>query len=95
MQVRCWNIPDQKVVDWADVHEMVTAAAFSSEGSRAVVGTMRGKCRFYQVDTDFRLDYQAQIGEVSPPTCGCFIAHKGHTDIKHICREDFECLGSP
>lgn len=63
MQVRCWNIPDQKVVDWADVHEMVTAAAFSSEGSRAVVGTMRGKCRFYQIDTSFRLDYQAQIGE--------------------------------
>ena len=62
LQVRCWNIPDQKVVDWADVHEMVTAAAFSSEGSRAVVGTMRGKCRFYQVDTNFRLDYQAQIG---------------------------------
>ncbi|KAK9850113.1 hypothetical protein WJX84_008956 [Apatococcus fuscideae] len=60
-KVRCWNIPDQKVVDWADVHEMVTAAAFSSEGSRAVVGTMRGKCRFYQVDTNFRLDYQAQI----------------------------------
>ena len=50
-------------MDWADVHEMVTAAAFSSEGSRAVVGTMRGKCRFYQVDTGFRLDYQAQIGE--------------------------------
>ena len=64
LQVRCWNIPDQKVVDWADVHEMVTAAAFSSEGSRAVVGTMRGKCRFYQVDTGFRLDYQAQIGEI-------------------------------
>ncbi len=61
--MRCWNIPDQKVVDWADVHEMVTAATFSSEGSRAVVGTMRGKCRFYQVDTSFRLEYQAQIGQ--------------------------------
>ena len=62
VQVRVWNIPEQRVVDWADVHEMVTATAFSPDGRRAVVGTMKGRCRFYQCEPTFKLEYQAQIG---------------------------------
>jgi hypothetical protein len=62
-QVRVWNIPEQRVVDWADVHEMVTATAFAPDGRRAVVGTMKGRCRFYQCEPTFKLEYQAQIGE--------------------------------
>lgn len=61
-QVRVWNIPEQRVVDWADVHEMVTATAFAPDGRRAVVGTMKGRCRFYQCEPSFKLEYQAQIG---------------------------------
>ena len=61
-QVRMWNIPDQRVVDWADVHEMVTAVNFFPEGSRAIVGTMKGKCRFYRCAA-FKLEYESQIGE--------------------------------
>lgn len=57
-----WNIPEQRVVDWADVHEMVTATAFSPDGRRTVVGTMKGRCRFYQCEPTFKLEYQAQIG---------------------------------
>ena len=66
MQVRVWNIPEQRVVDWADVHEMVTATAFSPDGRRTVVGTMKGRCRFYQCEPTFKLEYQAQIGELPP-----------------------------
>ncbi len=66
MQVRVWNIPEQRVVDWADVHEMVTATAFSPDGRRAVVGTMKGRCRFYQCEPTFKLEYQAQIGVLPP-----------------------------
>ena len=62
-QVRVWSIPEQRVVDWADVHEMVTAAAFAPDGRRACVGTMKGRCRFYVCEPSFRLEYQAQIGE--------------------------------
>ena len=62
LQVRVWNIPEQRVVDWADVHEMVTATAFAPDGRRAVVGTMKGRCRFYQCEPSFKLEYQAQIG---------------------------------
>ena len=57
-----WNIPDQRVVDWADVHEMVTAVNFRPDGSKAIVGTMKGKCRFYRC-SNFQLEYEAQIGE--------------------------------
>ena len=60
-QVRMWNIPDQRVVDWADVHEMVTAVNFSPDGAKAIVGTMKGKCRFYRC-ANFKLEYEAQIG---------------------------------
>ena len=56
-----WNIPDQRVVDWADVHEMVTAVNFSPDGAKATVGTMKGKCRFY-LCANFKLEYETQIG---------------------------------
>ena len=65
-QVRVWNIPEQRVVDYADVHEMVTATAFAPDGRRAVVGTMKGRCRFYACEANFRLEYQAQIGARVP-----------------------------
>ena len=58
-----WNIPDQRVVDWADVHEMVTAVNFRPDGSKAIVCTMKGKCRFYRC-SNFQLEYEAQIGEI-------------------------------
>ena len=67
VQVRVWNIPEQRVVDWADVHEMVTATAFSPDGRRTCVGTMKGRCRFYQCEPSFKLEYQAQIGARSSP----------------------------
>ncbi len=56
-----WNIPDQRVVDWADVHEMVTAVNFSPDGAKSIVGTMKGKCRFY-LCANFKLEYETQIG---------------------------------
>lgn len=59
-----WNIPEQQVVDWADVHEMVTAVNFAPEGAKAIVGTMKGKCRFYRC-SNFHLEYEAQIGTVT------------------------------
>ncbi|KAL5994527.1 hypothetical protein ACLOJK_024580 [Asimina triloba] len=31
-KVRIWSIPDRKVVDWNDLHEMVTAACYTPDG---------------------------------------------------------------
>ena len=67
-QVRLWNIPEQRVVDDVVVHDMVSAAAFTADGGRAVVGTLKGKCRFYQV-AGGRLEYAAQIGAHSASAC--------------------------
>ena len=34
-KVRIWSIPDRQVVDWNDLHEMVTAACFTPDGQVA------------------------------------------------------------
>lgn len=31
-KVRIWSIPDRQVVDWSDLHEMVTAACYTPDG---------------------------------------------------------------
>ena len=60
-KVRLWNVPEQRVASWQDVHDMVTAVGYSRDGRRAVVGTMRGKCRFYSVSGKGILEYEAQL----------------------------------
>lgn len=31
-KLRIWSVPDRQVVDWTDVHEMLTAAAYTPDG---------------------------------------------------------------
>lgn len=31
-KVRIWSIPERQVVDWSDLHEMVTAASYTPDG---------------------------------------------------------------
>ena len=49
-KVRLWSIPEQTVVDWVNIHEMVTAVCFAPDGKKAVIGSYKGKCRFYSVE---------------------------------------------
>lgn len=38
-KVRIWNIPDRQVVDWTELHEMVTAACYTPDGQvKACIG---------------------------------------------------------
>lgn len=60
-KVRLWNVPEARVTSWQDIHDMVTAVTFSKDGSRAVVGSMRGKCRFYSLGISNTLEYEAQL----------------------------------
>ncbi|KAJ4980999.1 hypothetical protein NE237_031836 [Protea cynaroides] len=46
-KVRIWSIPDRQVVDWNDLHEMVTAASYTPDGQGALVGSYKGSCRIY------------------------------------------------
>ena len=43
LQVRLWSVPERRVLDSADVHEMATAAAWHPDGDRLLVGTLKGK----------------------------------------------------
>ena len=60
-KVRLWDVAETRVVSWQDLHDMVTALAFSRNGSKAVVGSMRGKCRFYSLTKSNGLEYEAQL----------------------------------
>ncbi|KAK9075876.1 hypothetical protein SSX86_004205 [Deinandra increscens subsp. villosa] len=59
-KVRIWNIPDRQVTDWIDLHEMVTAVGYSSDGKVSVVGSHKGICRFYNT-ADCKLDFKEQV----------------------------------
>ena len=36
-KVRIWNISDRQVVDWIDIHEMVTAACYTPDGQVIII----------------------------------------------------------
>ncbi|KAK4369148.1 hypothetical protein RND71_012940 [Anisodus tanguticus] len=59
-KVRIWSIPERQVVDWNDLHEMVTAACYTPDGQGAFVGTYKGNCRLYNT-SDNKLQQKAQI----------------------------------
>ncbi len=49
-KLRIWNIPEHRVVEWAQTSNIITAAAFSPSGNMAVAGLYNGSCVFYQTD---------------------------------------------
>lgn len=59
-KVRIWSVPDRQVVDWTDLHEMVTAACYTPDGQGALIGSHKGSCRMYST-SDCKLD---QIGQI-------------------------------
>ncbi|XP_019465152.1 PREDICTED: WD repeat-containing protein 44-like isoform X1 [Lupinus angustifolius] len=59
-KVRIWSIPDRQVVDWADLHEMVTAACYTPDGQGALVGSYKGHCYLYNTSEN-KLQQKSQI----------------------------------
>ncbi|XP_022753239.1 WD repeat-containing protein 44-like [Durio zibethinus] len=59
-KVRIWSIPDRQVVDWNDLHEMVTAACYTPDGQGALVGSYKGSCRLYNTSEN-KLQPKSQI----------------------------------
>ncbi|CAA6656338.1 unnamed protein product [Spirodela intermedia] len=53
-KVRIWEISSGHVVKWIDVREIVTAVCFDPNGKGIVVGTISGRCLFYD-SSDRRL----------------------------------------
>ncbi|CDY14324.1 BnaA10g07310D [Brassica napus] len=59
-KVRIWSIPDHQVVDWNDLHEMVTAACYTPDGQGALVGSYKGTCCLYNTQ-DNKLQQRKEI----------------------------------
>ncbi|KAL7216832.1 hypothetical protein ACSBR1_028703 [Camellia fascicularis] len=59
-KVRIWSIPDRQVVDWNDLHEMVTAACYTPDGQGALVGSYKGSCHLYNTSEN-KLQQKGQI----------------------------------
>ncbi|GAA0174575.1 hypothetical protein LIER_27942 [Lithospermum erythrorhizon] len=59
-KVRVWSIPERQVVDWYDLHEMVTSACYTPDGQGALVGSYKGRCRLYNL-SDHKLQQKCQI----------------------------------
>ncbi|XP_044420134.1 WD repeat-containing protein 44 isoform X3 [Triticum aestivum] len=59
-KVRIWSIPKREIVDWVDLHEMITAACYSPDGQSALIGSHKGNCHVYDT-SDNMLCYKKQI----------------------------------
>ncbi|KAI4333699.1 hypothetical protein L6164_018473 [Bauhinia variegata] len=59
-KVRIWSIPDRQVVDWIDLHEMVTAACYTPDGQSALVGSYKGSCHLYDTSEN-KLQQKSEI----------------------------------
>lgn len=59
-KVRIWNIPDRQIVDWNDLHEMITAACYTPDGQGALVGSHKGSCHLFHTSEN-KLHQKSQI----------------------------------
>ena len=57
-KLRIWNIPEHRVVEWAQTSNIITAATFNPNGNMTVAGLYNGQCVFYLTDG---LKYHTQV----------------------------------
>ncbi|GLJ55851.1 hypothetical protein SUGI_1199250 [Cryptomeria japonica] len=60
-KVRIWNIPERRVVDWNDIREVVSAACYTPDGQGGLVGSITGRCYFYNASGN-KLQLETQVG---------------------------------
>ncbi|KAI7741127.1 hypothetical protein M8C21_000647 [Ambrosia artemisiifolia] len=63
-KVRIWDVHRCQVIDWIDLGDIVTAVCYNPDGKGSIVGTLDGKCSFYDIIDD-RLQLQTQILSMS------------------------------
>lgn len=61
-KVRIWGVSEKRVVDWADVRDVITAICYQPDGNGFIVGSITGSCRFYDASgKHLKLDAQIRI----------------------------------
>ncbi|KAI3812855.1 hypothetical protein L1987_17568 [Smallanthus sonchifolius] len=63
-KVRIWDVHSCQVIDWIDLGDIVTAVCYNPDGKGSIVGTLDGKCSFYDIIDD-RLQLHTQILSMS------------------------------
>ncbi|XP_024995622.1 uncharacterized WD repeat-containing protein C3H5.08c-like isoform X2 [Cynara cardunculus var. scolymus] len=63
-KVRIWDVHRCQVIDWIDIGDIVTAVCYYPDGKGSIVGTLDGKCSFYDIIDD-RLQLRTQIYSMS------------------------------
>nr|GEU96313.1 hypothetical protein [Tanacetum cinerariifolium] len=48
-KVRIWDVHSCQVIDWIDLGDIVTAVCYNPDGKGSIVGTLDGKCSFYDI----------------------------------------------
>lgn len=57
-KLRLWSIPDKSIAFWSQLPDLITAVAFSPDGTIAMAGCLKGQCLLYETEG---LKYQSQI----------------------------------
>lgn len=61
-KVRIWGIREERVIDWADIRDVISAISYQQDGKGFVVGSLTGTCRFYVASGKyFQLEAQINI----------------------------------
>ncbi|KAI3693709.1 hypothetical protein L1987_76659 [Smallanthus sonchifolius] len=63
-KVRIWDVHSCQVIEWIDLGDIVTAVCYNPDGQGSIVGTLDGKCSFYDI-IDERLQLHTQILSMS------------------------------
>ncbi|CAL0327578.1 unnamed protein product [Lupinus luteus] len=61
-KVRIWGVFEERVVDWGDIRDAISAISYQPDGNGFVVGTLTGTCRFFIASgKHFQLDAQTHV----------------------------------
>lgn len=58
-KIRIWTVQGCQVINWTDAREIITSVCYRPNGKGAVVGSITGNCRFYNLSDNYlQLDTQ-------------------------------------
>ncbi|CAE5962155.1 unnamed protein product [Arabidopsis arenosa] len=61
-KVRIWDVTRCRVVDYIDIRDIVTAVCYRPDAKGAVIGSMKGNCRFYHIfDNELQMDQEINV----------------------------------
>ncbi|MQL96979.1 hypothetical protein Taro_029667 [Colocasia esculenta] len=61
-KARIWGISENRVVDWVDIRDIITAVCYRPDGQGFVVGSINGNCRFFYLSGNgLQLDAELYI----------------------------------